>query len=231
VVSNLHERFLVLVLLEEVEDEIAEEDECNSIINVLKWLLDFCIKGYIEHSSNATVSDDDQDAGVENSLPLAVHTDDEVLRAEVLSDRKLALLAVAAGLRLLVIVLFLHDLLEANVLVELVLRILRFINHSFDILHSIKQFGSPLDLLVLLELVHVTVALMLGRLEHGVVLENTSLIRKPFVELTLILEVIDLSLTSAVVEDPLPHSKALLVPGLLLDFLFLVVVVDQVQCL
>ena len=53
---------------------------------------------------------------------------------------------------------------ESNVVLEEELGLLRLLNHPLDVFYTVQKFGSPLDLFILLEVVHAVVLSVLFRL-------------------------------------------------------------------
>lgn len=53
---------------------------------------------------------------------------------------------------------------ESNVVLEEELGLLRLLNHPLDVFYTVQKFGSPLDLFILLEVVHAVVLGVLFRL-------------------------------------------------------------------
>jgi hypothetical protein len=55
--------------------------------------------------------------------------------------------------------------LESYIILEEELGLLRLLDHTLDVLHAIQQFSSPLDLFILLKVIHVVVfGILLGNL-------------------------------------------------------------------
>lgn len=152
-VSDPRESFLVLVLLEEVEDEVQREASQHNIIDEFQEGTRVELEGNVEHRREAGVTNDNQDGGVKHGLPLAAHADDEVFGLEAIAKGHLLVLGrllVLFGFGLVLIVVI---GVAADVLLVEGCRLTRLADHLAHVFHAVEQLGSTLDLFVLLQLV------------------------------------------------------------------------------
>lgn len=82
-VSNILERFFVLILQEKIKKEVRSENCCNEVINLFQGQRNFHIESNEKYSCHARVSNDKQVKSIEDSFPFGILTNDKVFWLEI----------------------------------------------------------------------------------------------------------------------------------------------------
>lgn len=88
VAADACECFLVLILLEKVEEEVEGEADEDDVVDEHEDVACLNPERNVEYSGQAGVADDEENGRVKGSLPLTVHADNEVFRLDAVAERK-----------------------------------------------------------------------------------------------------------------------------------------------